>query len=480
LVASGAVQAAQARAKCFGLAATIVGDKGANIVKGTPGDDVIAAKGGNDRIIGGDGDDVICGGKGEDLVDAGDGDDILLGQGSDDVLQAGPGDDILLGQGGNDTMDGREGDLDQVDYSAATAPIQADLSSHSVTGQGTDSVFAVEVVFGSPFDDTLTAGTGGGSLFGSGGNDMLNGGGFDDTLEGGPGDDTISGANGFDALTFFGSSTPVTVDLAAGTAAGEGTDTFTSVELVYGSELNDTIRGNDQSNVLSGMGGDDIVDGRGDVDVIAFPFTEAGVVVDMGPGTATGQGADTFSAIEGVYGSPFDDALTGNDAANILYGDLGNDTLKGLGGDDYFVPDLGDDVVDGGAGGYDIVDFGFSLIGVTASLTTGSATGDGQDSMTGIEALVGSDFHDELEGGPGDDILFGGIGPDLLKGLAGNDDLSGGPDSDFTDGGPGFDNCSTNEGGASCEAAAAPPPQALLGRGRTLGGAARRSHRRSH
>jgi Ca2+-binding RTX toxin-like protein len=484
LVAPGSVSVAKPRPKCFGLVATIVGDKGDNLLKGTARDDIINAKGGDDQILASGGDDVICGGKGEDVIDGGDGDDIIFGGGADDSIQAGPGNDIMLGQGGNDTMDGREGDLDQIDYSLSATPVQADLGTpHLVTGEGSDSVFAVEVVVGSEFADTLTSGVAGAALLGLGGNDHLNGAGADDTLDGGAGDDTISGAGGTDALAFLDAPTGVSVDLAAGTAIGDGSDTVATTELVFGSEHNDTLRGNDSPNLFAGMGGNDVIDGRGDLDVIAFPLTTAGVTVDMALGTTSGDGTDTFSAVEGVYGSPFDDSLTGDAQANTLYGGGGNDTLKGLAGNDYFLPDLGNDTVDGGDGDYDIVDFAFASTGVDASLTTGSASGDGQDSISGVESFSGSGFDDVLEGSAADDVLFGAIGDDLLKGAGGDDALDGGPNEDFADGGPGFDTCSGNEGGTSCEGAASPPSQPIAGKGRSLGGAQRRArlaHRLAH
>ncbi|RYD88425.1 MAG: type I secretion C-terminal target domain-containing protein, partial [Sphingomonadales bacterium] len=59
--------------------------------------------------------------------------------------------------------------------------------------------------------------------------------------------------------------------------------------------------------------------------------------VSVGPATAqnTGHGNDTLAGIENLFGSSFDDELSGNSSANYLHGfDGGNDLLEGMGGDD--------------------------------------------------------------------------------------------------------------------------------------------------
>ena len=202
--------------------------------------------------------------------------------------------------------------------------------------------------------------------------------------------------------------------------------------------------------------------------------------MDLLQGTATAEGTDTLTSIEGVFGSRFADTLRGNDAANMLFGGAGNDNLQGLGGDDYLLPDLGDDVVDGGEGAFDVVDFFFSPTGVNASLTMSASSGEGTDTIAGVEGVFGSNFDDILEGSAARDIVVGGIGDDLLRGQAGNDDLDGGPDTDFADGGPGTDSCKDNEDGTSCEDQASPPTQPLLSKARSIGRVAKRSNKRSN
>ena len=74
---------------CGGLAATMVGTKAGERIKGTAKRDVIFAHGGADRINAGPGKDVVCGGPGRDLISG--------GKGSGDRCNGGAGRDVLAG-----------------------------------------------------------------------------------------------------------------------------------------------------------------------------------------------------------------------------------------------------------------------------------------------------------------------------------------------------------------------------------------------
>lgn len=95
---------------CGGLAATIIGTRGADLLVGTEGEDVIAGLGGDDVIYGLDGADTLCGGSGHDVLLGGEGDDKLFGDNGRDALFGERGSDTLFGGRGNDYLSGGDGD----------------------------------------------------------------------------------------------------------------------------------------------------------------------------------------------------------------------------------------------------------------------------------------------------------------------------------------------------------------------------------
>jgi sugar lactone lactonase YvrE len=88
--------------KCAGRFATIVGDPGPNVLRGTPFADVMVGLGGKDKLKGLGGRDVICGGTGKDKLKGGAGNDKLLGEAGKDFLSGGKGKDKLKGGKGTD------------------------------------------------------------------------------------------------------------------------------------------------------------------------------------------------------------------------------------------------------------------------------------------------------------------------------------------------------------------------------------------
>lgn len=94
---------------CGGVAASVVGTAGRDVITGTAGDDVIVALGGDDTVAGGGGADLICGGAGADRLTGGGGADRLFGGPGDDVLRGSDGPDILYGEVGADRLSGGGG-----------------------------------------------------------------------------------------------------------------------------------------------------------------------------------------------------------------------------------------------------------------------------------------------------------------------------------------------------------------------------------
>ena len=86
--------AADAAGVCQGVAATIVGTEGDDVLRGTSGPRRHRRARWNDTISGLGGNDIICGGDGNDRIDAGNGADTVI---------AGAGDDVVFGGSGADT-----------------------------------------------------------------------------------------------------------------------------------------------------------------------------------------------------------------------------------------------------------------------------------------------------------------------------------------------------------------------------------------
>ena len=260
-----------------------------------------------------------------------------------------------------------------------------------------------------------------------------------DTLTGGADNDTLYGYAGNDVLK-----------------GGAGDD------VLAGNEGADTLQGGDGDDYLLGGPGNDTIDGGVGGDWAAYEDATAAVKVDLNI-TATqntgGGGTDKLLGIEHVYGSAFNDTLTGNADANMMVGGEGNDALYGgkgddtlwgsVGvdlldggdGDDYLVGGAGNDVIRGGAG-WDWSSYEDATAGVTVDLTKtlGQDTGgSGIDTLSEIEHLYGTKFADTLTGDAKDNYLWGDAGDDRLSGGAGDDHLSGGAGNNVIDGGDGFD-----------------------------------------
>jgi Ca2+-binding RTX toxin-like protein len=160
-----------------------------------------------------------------------------------------------------------------------------------------------------------------------------------------------------------------------------------------------------------------------------------------------------------LVGTDGDDALYGRGGADLLKGLAGNDGLYGQGGDDTLAGGPGDDRLDGGAG-HDIADYrdqaaypGDSEYGIDVDFAGHKVvTGDGQDTLVGIERVDGSAFNDHMLGGPDADTAYGNQGNDDLQGRGGDDYLVGGLGADvlYGDAGtrtPGDDQLFGGDGG---------------------------------
>ena len=254
------------------------------------------------------------------------------------------GGDTFISGSGNDVFNGLTnamGDFnvgDTVDYShvpagAGGVGVTVNLMLFGAQNTGTagaDTLINIENLRGSAGNDTLT-GTGNSVLEGGIGGDVLIG-------QIGGGGDTAS----YEHAAAVTGVTGLTADLTTsanntGEALG---DSHTSIENLRGSAFNDTLTGDTNSNILEGGLGADSLNGGGGNDTASYMHASSGVIanlanVALNMGEALG---DTYNSIENVFGSRFNDQLTGDGGNNVLDGGFGgNDIMTGAGGADTFI-----------------------------------------------------------------------------------------------------------------------------------------------
>jgi Ca2+-binding RTX toxin-like protein len=188
---------------------------------------------------------------------------LICGGAGDDRIAGGPGffeADAVSGDAGDDLIAfGSTGSV--VVYAFAPGPIAVDLGAGTASGWGEDVLVGVHNVMGSRFGDVMHGSSGVDCLDGDAGDDTLLSLGGDDCLYGGAGADSIDGGAGSDLISFQHVRSPMTVNLAAGFARGEGTDRLTGVERVVATGLADVLTGGAEANEFAGGGGADRIAG---------------------------------------------------------------------------------------------------------------------------------------------------------------------------------------------------------------------------
>jgi Ca2+-binding RTX toxin-like protein len=262
-------------------------------------------------------------------------------------------------------------------FATAAAALMA-MSALSASGNAANLIMTItgddgnDTLRGFGVKELISGGLGNDALYGMGGNDRLYGGAGDDRIYGGTGADRIDGGTGTDTADYRYSTAGVTVNLATGIGSGgeaQG-DQLISVENITGSSFGDALSGNDGVNrlvgldgndtlsggagndiLLGGMGADTLIGGLGDQDAASYQVASAGVIVNLATGGTGGEATDdTYNGIEYVYGSDFNDQISGDAAINRLTGGAGHDYLNGAGGNDYLLGETGNDTMTGGAG----------------------------------------------------------------------------------------------------------------------------------
>ena len=437
---------------------TLTGSTGNNVLEGGFGNDSLSGGSGNDTLLGGVGIDTLNGGAGDDSLDGGFGADtvtyaglaavtvnlrtgLATGGGGNDTLVGvenvigTSNDDTLVSGDGANRLDGGTG-TDTVSYDGTTTAVAVNLTTQLASGgAGNDVLVSIENAIGGSGADSLTGSSAANLLSGGDGNDTLVGLGGDDVLLGGAGDDSLLGGDGIDTASYAAATAAVSVSLAAsgGNTVSAGSDSFSSIENLVGSAYSDTLTGDALANVLDGgalndtlvggAGNDTLVGGAGDdslvggdgLDTASYASAAAAVTASLAASGAStvNAGSDSFSGIENLLGSAFNDTLTGDAAANALDGGAGNDTLTGGDGDDTLIGGAGNDSLVGGVG-TDTVSYASASSAVAVNLTTGAVTGGaGTDTLATIENVIGSAYNDTLTGAAAVvNTLAGGAGND--------------------------------------------------------------------
>lgn len=179
--------------------------------------------------------------------------------------------------------------------------------------------------------------------------------------------------------------------------------------------------------------------------------------VDLGDGNDTAANAFTPATIAGgegddsltttvfalLQGGPGADLLTGGAGSDVIDGGPGADTISAGGAKDRVIHEgagSGSDAIDGGAG-EDAVSYEPSSAGVQVDLGDPGPDGPAgeQDTVAGIEDVLGSSGADAITGDEGANKLSGGGGNDTVAGGPGDDQVEGGAGADAMSGGSGND-----------------------------------------
>jgi serralysin len=285
------------------------------------------------------------------------------------------------------------------------------------------------------------------------GNDVITGNAANNTLIGANGKDTLTGGLGNDSYVF--------------NAVAESGITAAKSDVIT-----DFVRSQDKIN----LGGIDAFAGTGTKDVFVWRGTAAFISTNQGEvrfqkfdatGTANDHtmiwidnDADTgvemairLTGLHDLAATDFifttvaagptegNDTLVGTASNETINGLGGNDTISGLAGNDTLIGGLGNDTLDGGAGndvltggdGTDTASYATATAGVTVNLAftkSQKTVGSGNDTLSGIENLIGSAFNDVLTGSSTANRIDGGSGNDVVNGGGGTDVLDGGEGSD--------------------------------------------------
>ncbi len=429
-LAAGTASGGHAAGDSWGGIENLISSAHADTLTGSAKDNVIEGGAGGDTLSGGFGADTLSYASSHRPVSVSfadntaeeahaEGDTIsgferFLGSDGGDWFEGDANDNVIYGSAGRDEYDGGAGN-DTLTYASFDTGAIVNVKDEG------DIVSNIEIIYGTRYydtlngdsvDNTISGGEGNDFIGGGAGDDNLNGGNGNDHITGGSGADTIDGGSGGDMVYYRGSSAAVTVNLTTGINTGghaQG-DTLTNINHIVGSSHNDTLTGDEDVNYFYGEGGADALDGKGGTDWALY-FAGGccdGITLDMvTPAISTGNAkGDTYTSIERIVGTEYNDTLTGNADDNDLSGYTGNDTIKGGGGDDIIYGGRGEDALHGDAGNdmihsavYGVRDI-ISKKGKDVIPVNGIWGGDGDDKLAAMEGTA------NVRGGTGTDEFY--------------------------------------------------------------------------
>jgi len=356
--------------------ASLDGNAGDDFVAGFAGNDTIYGGAGGDLVYGGDGDDVLYGDHTsitaslngvdyDDNIHGGAGNDTIYGGLDGDFIVGGAGDDVVYGSNGSPGSYGY--DWDTISYETSTFGIQATL-----TNSGAEDVWTVrDGIENSP---------------GIQGTDTLH------SIE------WIMGSNFDDMITIDSSATQ-----EVGMSGGAGNDQF------FG-----RMNGHEQVSY-----DEDVGPVRASISTFDQVINGATIYANRG---VDGWGyTDTFSNIDSLEGSSFDDILIGNGNYGWLTGRGGNDMIIGSTGVDMANYHNSDTSL-----GVKINLSGTAKVagGVTVYGYNGIDDFGNTDTLSNVEGVTGTDNAD---------YFWGGSEANIFRGYEGNDTMDGGAGSDTID-----------------------------------------------
>ncbi len=293
-------------------------------INGTDGNDILKGDNEPNEMNGFGGDDVIIGRLGEDTIDGGDGDDLIAGQASGDILTGGAGMDVFAYSNIKDSRESTGVDKitdfmqgeDKIDLSALGVTSLSDLTVQT-DGSETNIIFGdFKLCLNGDFEMTEDD-----FIFGDAPFLALNGTNGNDTLKGGNDAELISGFEGDDQL--YGRN---------------GSDTL------LGGEGNDLLAGQNGEDVLVGGLGMDTLIGGAKADIFKYMSTaESQLSTNMVDLISDFEiGTDTVDVSMIGIMMLTTDAVSGADALRLEYDAVENVTLAISDGADFAVKFSGD------------------------------------------------------------------------------------------------------------------------------------------